>query len=166
MKLLTKASTFFDSIMGLLAFLAAVLLVFTMLSVSYDVVMRYFLNRPTLWVQEIAEYSLLYITFLGVAWLLKKEGHVKMDLVISRLNPETQALLNVITSVICAVICALLVWYGVQVTWDSFQVGYRSGTELDIFRWPMDAIIPVGSFLLFIQFLRRTFRYLGSWRAS
>jgi TRAP-type C4-dicarboxylate transport system permease small subunit len=104
--------------------------------------------------------------FLTVSLTLKREGHVKMDLVLTRLRPGTQSILNIITSVIGIFICLVLTWYGTVVTWDYFQTGYYIGTMLMPPKAPIMLIIPVGSFLLLIQFLRRAYSYLESWRAS
>ena len=166
MKLLTRVTAIFDGTINLLADLASVLIILMMLGISTDVTMRYFFVRPIAWMVEVTEHSLLFVTFLGAAWVLKGEGHVKMDIMLNRLKPGTQALLNMITSILGAIICLFLVWYGAQVTWERFQLGYYIFTVLSIPSAYIIVIIPVGSFLLFIQFLRRTYGFWRSWRAS
>ncbi len=167
MKQLTKITAIFDRTLALLAILAGVVIIFIMLSVLTEIVMRDFLNRPQTWVVELSEYALLWITFLGTAWLLKREGHVKMDMVLNRLNPGRQVVLNIITSVIGLIICLVTTWYGVQMTWSHFQRGiFEPTTVLDLPKAPIMVIIPIGFFLLSIQFLRRTYGYVGRWRAS
>ncbi len=160
MRLLRKASALFDSTLGVFAFFAAILLAFIMLSVSAEVVARYFLGHPLIWVIEVTEFALVWITFLGAAWVLKREAHVVMDIVLTRLEPGTQALVNIITSVIGVAICLVLTGYGAFVTWDLYQ---REQFIPTILRPPshiLFAIIPIGSFMLFIQFLRRTYGYI------
>ncbi len=159
MKLLTKITSVFDRVLVLLAIVAAILIVLIMLAVDVAVVMRYFVGRPLIWVVEVAEHALLFITFLGAAWVLKGEGHVKMDLVVNRLKPRTQAILGIISSIIGIVISWALVWYGVRVSWHEFQRGgYTPLLEIPtVFIFP---IISIGGFLLFIQFARRARGYL------
>ena len=164
MKLITKATPIFDRTIGLLSLFAGILILFIMLSVTAEVATRYFLGSMMGWVIEVSEYSLLFITFLATAWVLKKERHVKMELVLRRLNPRTQSLLNIITSIIGAIICLIVAWYGVKVTWGSYQIGYIMAKPLRVPQFLILFIIPVGSFLLFIQFLRRTYGYLGHWK--
>ena len=166
MRLLAKVSAIFDRTLDLLVFLACILFVFMMLSVDAEVIMRYFLHRPLIWVLEITEICLLYITLLGATWVLKREGHVKMDIVINRLRPRTQSLLGIISSIIVVVVFAVVAWYGAEVTWDHFLRGTYRGTIMEIPNAYVLVIIPVGSFLLFVQFLRRTYGYLRSWRAG
>ena len=164
MKLITKATPIFDRTIGLLSLFAGILILFIMVSVTAEVATRYFLGSMMGWVIEVSEYSLLFITFLATAWVLKKERHVKMELVLRRLNPRTQSLLNIITSIIGAIICLIVAWYGVKVTWGSYQIGYIMAKPLRVPQFLILFIIPVGSFLLFIQFLRRTYGYLGYWK--
>jgi len=154
----------FDRILNLLAFLAAALIAFMMLSVCFEVIMRYFFNRPTSWVLETAEILLLYIAFLPAAWLLREEGHVRMDLVLVRLKPRHQAWVNMITSILAALVFSVIIWYGTQVTWDHFQTGEFEPTLLKIPNAYFSVVIPVCSFFFFIQLLRRIRSYMRSWR--
>lgn len=131
-----------------------------MLAIFADVTLRYLINRPITWVFEATEYSLLYITFLGTAWLLKREGHVKLDLLLNWLKPRTQTFLNVVTSILLAIVCLLLVWYGAHSTWDHFQRGILSVRYYEPPKFIFLAVIPVGSFLLFIQSIKRTYGYV------
>lgn len=162
-KLLTKLAPIFDRITDIFAGAAGFIVLFQIASICLEIFMRYFLNRPLSWVVEIGETSMLYLTFLGAAWVLRREGHVRVDIVISRVSPEIRVLLNVMNSVIGAAVCLVLVWYGAHETWDNFIRGlYLPDTQMPVA--PILAVIPVGSFLLFIQFLRRINKYLSEWR--
>ena len=69
---------------------AAVVLIFMTISVNYEIIMRYFLNNPTLWVNRASCFSLIYITFLGGAWVLAKEGHVRIEVLLDALPLKAQ----------------------------------------------------------------------------
>lgn len=160
MKWRRRLGTIFDYALSAGALGAGVLVVFIMLSVSADAVMRYFLNRPTIWVGEVTGYCLVFITFLSTAWVLKKNGHIRMDILCNMLNPQNRRLLNVSTSLICAIVCLVLVWYSGKIAWYYLQTGIAYPTELKTPRFIISAIVPVGSLLLFIEFLRRARGYL------
>ncbi len=156
----------FDGISNLLAVLGAVLIISMMLLIVMDVGMRYFLGRPQQYVLEIVVYSLLYITFLGTTWVLKRDRHVRLTLVVDRLKPRARALLNITTSTLSAIMCLIIAWYGTLVTWDNFRRGIFLDTALEPSKYLILLIIPIGSFLLFIQFARNSYGYLASWAAS
>ena len=157
----------FDHTINFLAYLSGATIVLVTLLIFTDVTVRASFRGVSLpWVIEISEYLMIYITFLGTTWLLKREGHVKMDLVVNRLTPRNQAMLNAATSIIGLILCLTLTWFGALVTWDYFQRGVYRGFGL--IRPPIFiflAIIPVGSFLLSIQFVRRAYGYLIGRRA-
>lgn len=165
MKLLTKASHIFDCILDLLGIAVGILIIMMMLTVCYEIVIRTLL-RPTQWVLELNEISLLYITFLGTAWLLQKDGHVKIDLVINKLNPRVQAILNTISSVLAASLFFVVTAYSARTTWNHFKLGLFRGTVLNIPNAAILWIIPIGSLLLATQLLRRAHGYMGDWKRS
>jgi TRAP-type C4-dicarboxylate transport system permease small subunit len=145
----------FDRIVDGMIFLAGVILVFIMLSVCLEVILRYFLNRPQMWVTEVTEVLLLYITFLGTTWLLRQEGHVKVDIILNRLKPKTLALLGILSSAIGFFVSITLTISGFQLTWDYLQRGIYTPTAMEIPVSIIIVIIPVGSLMLLIQFIRR-----------
>jgi TRAP-type C4-dicarboxylate transport system permease small subunit len=161
-----KFNTIFNNTINFAAVIAAVLIFFITIAVLVEIALRYFFNLPQAWVLETVEYCLLYITFLGAAWVLKRDGHVKLDILIIRLKPRNQLIVNIITSVIGALIFLSIAIYGVLVTWDDVVRDLWIASELEPPRAPIIAIIPIGSLLLFAQFLRKTHGQIRSWETS
>lgn len=164
---LSRISSYFDRTLNLLSVFAIVLLFFIMLSVTLEVVMRVFLKHGLIWVLEFNRYALVYITFLTFAWLLKNDGHVKMDIVYQKLKPKAQAMLDIITSIIGAVSFFLITWYGTSITWKYFQLNATMDTMVAPPAWLFYGIVPLGTLLVSIQFARiasnswRTLREIG-----
>lgn len=159
MKILSKAASIFDRILDLFGVLAGMVIVAIMLAVSIKVVFRYFLLARLMGVDELAETALLYISFLGAAWLLRREGHVSIDVLFTRLRKKTQSRLTIVTSLIAAVMSMILVYSGTLTTIDTWQRGVVTPTILEVPRSVIFAIIPVGSAMLTIQFLRRAWSH-------
>jgi len=153
----------FNRVVNLLAIVSGVFIVFATFSVCLNVLFRYFLNMPMQWVIEFSEYALLFMTYLGTAWVLREGGHVRMDMVVNRLRPTARALTNSITAFVGGIMCAMLSWYGVHSTWAKFEAGIRFESMLRFPMGPIHAVVPVGFFLLFIQFMLLSYGYLGSW---
>ena len=124
--------TIFDKVTLSLAIAAGVLIVFLMLAVSSDVLMRYLFNSPIPTMQDIAQQALLLMTFLSATWILKLEGHTTVGIILSRLDPRTQCVLNFGTSILSALICLVFCWYGAKVTMVDFQRHALVTTELRI----------------------------------
>jgi len=166
MKLLKRAGVIFDHINNVLFWLAAILLIFSLFSVCFEVFMRYVLNQPTIWAVELTEHALVWITFLGTTWLLKRDGHVGIDFLVIRLKPKAQIILNSFNSVLCAIICGIVGCYSVLVVWYQFREGLTTPSVMELPLAPLYIIIPIAFFLLFIQFLRRAYGYITKWSSS
>lgn len=165
-KLIKRASNIFNRALDFLSIVSGILLVFATLSVCLGIVSRYFLTRPIAWVTEICQYIILYIAFLVSAWVLRDEGHVKMDLILNRLPHKVQSGLNIVTSIICMTACLILTWYGAKVTWDLYITKAFTYTILEVPKFIIVWVIFFGSFLLFIQFIKRTLGYMKGLRRS
>jgi TRAP-type C4-dicarboxylate transport system permease small subunit len=142
-----------------MTWMAAGCLIFMMLAICYSVLSRYFWNRPIPWIVEISSYLMLYITFLGTGWLQRHEGHVGVDLLVGRLSPRPQAALKALTSVFGAAVGFVLAFNGTRVTLDYY---HREVTSLGILNTPqylLLMVIPLGGFLLFIEFVLRSWKY-------
>lgn len=142
-----------DRVISIMAYLAALLLFLLMLIICYEVVMRYLFRSPTGWVIEACEYALLYITFLGAAWLLRQDGHIRVDILFAFLNRKVSRVLNMTTSLVGAIACGFLLVYGVLSTWHHFQESTLVIQTLNTPKWVLLIIIPIGSFFLVLQFL-------------
>lgn len=150
--------TILDKTMEGMTFLAGLLLVFIMLAVCFDVILRTFFNIPQMWVTEVTECLLLYITFLASAWLLREGGHVKVDILLNRLKPRSLALLGIISALIGLVVSLVLLIFGASVTWDYYQRGIYTPSAMEFPVFIILFIIPLGSLLLFFEFLRKGVR--------
>jgi len=164
--LMQKACAVFDRIVNYFAFFAGAILIFIWLAVCTDVILRYFMNRPLNWVTDIAAFSLSAITFLGAAWLLKREGHISLDVVLNLLSPKALAAFNTMTSILSTITCLVIAFYGAEAAWDYYQRGVMTMTVPYYPAGPVLAILPVGFFIFFIQFARRSYRYLQVWIAT
>jgi TRAP-type C4-dicarboxylate transport system permease small subunit len=156
---LSVAGQVLDSMLITLTYLAGGLLLFMTGSVVFEIVMRYFFNSPSHWVVEISEYMLLYIAFLTGAWVLKREGHVKIDMLVKALPPRAQAVLNTVTSGIGFLVCSLFFWVSFSLTWETFVTGEVLFRAVHVPKWAVLVVIPVGLLLLALQFVRRAWLY-------
>ena len=64
-------------------------------------------------------------------------------------------IIDVIVQILGIFLCTVLTYYGVQVAWDHFARGVYNPTLLEFPKGPLLAIIPIGTFLILIQFIRK-----------
>ena len=150
-----KIIRIFDSVLDAGAALSGALLVAVMLLTSIKVFFRYGLREGLMGVDQISGTLLLYIAFLGAAWVLRREEHVTIDLLVTQLEPRNRRWLTCANSVLGALICLVVAFYGTVEAVTSWQRGILIPAEIEIPRVINLGVIPLGAFLLSLQFLRR-----------
>jgi TRAP-type C4-dicarboxylate transport system permease small subunit len=149
-----KGSLIFDGLIRALAVIAGVLLVTMALVVSYNVLMRYFIGKPPVWVTEITEWILLYATFLAAAWVLKEDGHVKIDVVLIRLSQKNQYVLSVVVCVLGILTCGFFAYHGAKAVYSLYKRDVIMMGMILMPKYILVAVIPLGILLSLIQFIR------------
>jgi hypothetical protein len=77
-KIILILDAIYNRCVDYLFYISEVLIGILMMVIVADVVIRYTLRGAILWGFEFTEYSLVYLTFLGTAWLLRKNLHVRI----------------------------------------------------------------------------------------
>lgn len=157
-------SRILDKSIGFLAALGAVVILFTTVIVCWEVAVRFFLGYGVGWALEISEYSLLWFTLLASAWVLKRDRHVKIDIVLLHLTPEKRNIVNLATSILAAAACLVIVWASGDLIWKYIKSGERLPTEVMPPKFLPYLIIPIGFAFLFLQFVRRIKGYWNEWK--
>ncbi len=156
--LLTKAGKAFDRLLDFFAVLAGIVAAFITVAVCAGIVTRFMFNRPMAWVIEISEYSLLYIAFLSAAWVMKNNKHVSVDLVYNSFSPKNKVVSDLFTSILGGLVFLIVTYFGFKVTRNQYITKYFTPTFLEAPKFIVTLIIPVGSFLLLIQIIRKICR--------
>jgi TRAP-type C4-dicarboxylate transport system permease small subunit len=150
-----RSKGIFDRIIDFMAFLAGVLIVGAVLIVCLEVCMRYFFRTPLIWTVEVCEYILFTLTFLGAPWLLKKGGHVNVDIVVEHLSKKAREYLNLVSCGVGIFICGVITWFSMTAAWDSYVSGVVVTKTLTIQKYYFLLLITLGYLFLLVEFARQ-----------
>ena len=93
--MLLKLEKFFDRFSDLMGWIAGGLNLLMLLNVFYDSILRYFFSSGSIALQEM-EWHLFSIVFLfGMAYTLKEDGHVRVDILYEKFSPRWKAIVNI-----------------------------------------------------------------------
>lgn len=154
----------FDRLIEISLGVAIAIIIFLAIGINARVGIRYTLGFPINWVIDFSTIFQIYLTFLAAAWLLKEEGHVSIDIILTFLKPHHRYFIQVINSILCTVICMILTIYGAIETWSSWKSKLYLGMPLEPPKWISLIVIPLGTLFLMIQFIRRTFGFLEKYK--
>ena len=142
-------------IAGKFVLLLGAVVPFVMLSVSYEVGVRYFFGLVPLWVNETTGYQLLALTFLGGAFVMARDGHTQVDIVVEHTTPGVRRRLVLINTVLVLLIALALACASGFTVWDGYQRKLMVVGIIEVPRYVVLSPIFVGSVLLFVERLRR-----------
>ena len=134
------------------------LVLFMALAVSWSVLARRFLGIPVAWATEVSAYLLLYMTFLTAPWLVREHAHVRVDILVNQVSAPTRRRLELFAAVVSVVAAGLLVWYGGLVSYEAARAQAVVTNILGTPKALLLAVIPLGSLLVLVQYLRHIVR--------
>lgn len=120
---------------------------------TYEVVMRYLFETPTIWEIEISVYLLIMATFVGAAYGLKNGSHINIDLILRLLSSRIRDRVLLYTSVLSLIFCLVLAITGWRIWWEAAVKGWRSDSLWGPPLWIPYLFLPFGITLLCLQYL-------------
>jgi TRAP-type mannitol/chloroaromatic compound transport system permease small subunit len=124
---------------------------FLMAIIVWEVLIRNFLNRPTIWAHELSVMLFGALTILSGGYTLKEKGHVNMDLLYSSLSGRWKTIMDIIAFPFLLIFAVVLMWLGWGFAMDSFNTNEVSITPWAPLIWPVKFLVPLGALLLLLQ---------------
>ncbi len=120
------------------------------LFIFWEVIARYFLGSPTIWVIETCQYLMPVVCFIGSSYCLKHKGHIRVDFFIMRLFKRTRKILEAFVNIMILVFSVTLLWQGCVLLNEAYEFNFTSGGLFDVPLWMPYIIFPIG--MLFLSF--------------
>ena len=144
-----------------LAWLSAFLILAMSFWITYDVITRNLFGWASPWAFDLSEYSLVWMTFLAAPWILLRDGHVRVEILVEALGLRSQRAIGVAVSVVGLVVCAILAWRTGIAAVEYAQNDVRTARIWNIPRIYPYVAVPFGSALLTLAFAARLLTYIG-----
>ena len=150
-KWVIQKTTYYVSFGGMFVLLPLMLLS------SLEVVSRAIWDRPLPGTVELSSYMLVIFILCGLAYTHQVRGHVRVNLLLTKLPPTLALLIEVITLLLSLFIMAVLAWQG-------WVVGLEQKTVSDMLRipqLPFRLLVSVAGLMMFLELLIDLFEALG-----
>lgn len=134
-------------------FISSIVLGALMCLVAVDVILRYCFNSPFAWSYEITELLLVFIVFLGLLHVQTMKGHVKVDILVSRLPSKPRYVVEIIVAIVSFILVFLMAWQAFETVKTQLVSKLSTGILL-IPIYPFVVVAGCGLVLLCIGFLK------------
>ena len=136
-------------------FLGSVLVLATIVIVVYSVFMRYVINIPQTWTDELVGYFLVATVMFGVAETLRRNDHITVDLISSKLNNKNRRYVNIWGMIAVILVSVAMFFSSYQMVEFSYSVDLISDGYVEVPMWIPQCSLLIGYGFLILSALNR-----------
>jgi TRAP-type C4-dicarboxylate transport system permease small subunit len=99
----------------------AVVLAFMFVIVLLSVIFRVVVAVSASWTEELAQYLLIFLGFIGAAALMRDEGHITITVLVDRMGRGTRQILKIVNKLLMLpffIIFTVGAFENMQMNWD------------------------------------------------
>ncbi|MCM2453430.1 TRAP transporter small permease subunit [Agrobacterium vitis] len=128
-----------------------------------NAIIRYLFNISSNGWLEIQWYLFAYVVVLGASHTLRKNGHVRVDLIYGSVSERKRLWIDLLGLVLFLLpVCIFLTWLCWPFFWLSYQQGEMSANAGGLIRWPVKLILVAGFGLLTLQGLSELIKRIAA----
>lgn len=148
------ARKYFDKLEIVLLRFSQLALFVMMILTSCDALSRYFFRHSITGSYEITErYLMIILVFLSMSYVLKVDGHIRLDILFDRFSNKVKNGLNILFYLLTAVFAFFMGYEGLLMTINALKFNLILSGLVDFPLWLSYIWIPIGSFLLMLRLL-------------
>jgi TRAP-type mannitol/chloroaromatic compound transport system permease small subunit len=127
-----------------------------------NAVARYALNIGSNAWLELQWYFNAAVFLLIAAYALKRNEHVRIDVINGRLSPRVQAWIDIAGGIFMLLPTVIIIgWYSWPSLFNSWDINEYSSDPGGLIRWPVRLLIPVAFSLLGVQAISEIIKRVG-----
>ena len=151
---------YYNKLVKYSGYLASALFIAIGFIVSYEVIMRYLFNSPTIWVNEVSRFLQIWATYLALTYSFHKQDFIRITVIYDRLNENGKKILDFISFIFILIFSSFVVYFGWLIAYDSLKVGRTSSTILDVPSFLTELAIPLCFAFLVLRVILEAIRYI------
>lgn len=147
----------YEKFLQAMVVIAGLTLVWLMVAVVISVLQRNMGIQSWAWLFVSTEYGMFYLTLLGAPWLVRKRGHVHIELLTASLPSQYLNGFSRLIALIATLICAVLAFKGVELVMLNLERGDLDVRAYFFPTWMLSLAFPVSFGLMTVEFARFVF---------
>ena len=153
--------------MKYIAYLTAIILALLVVLVVFDATSRYLFSHGSTALQELEWHFFDVVILLSIAFTLRHNAHVRVDIFYDRFSPKTQALINIISALFFVLpLSFLIIYIGLGFVEMSFVQHEASSDPGGLkYRWIVKALMPLAFILLAYQAIKELVSDIKKWKS-
>lgn len=156
-----------DKILKFISYITATTLVSLVLLILYDATSRYLFSEGSTALQELEWHFFDVVILLSIAYTLKHNAHVRVDIFYDKFSPKSQLVIDMLAFLLFILPFSLLIVYislgFVELSFVQHEASSDPGGLTN--RWIIKSLMPLAFILVSIQALVEFFKSLQKWKS-
>ena len=119
-----------------------------------EVVMRYFLNAPTSWTNDVIQWFFAAMIMLAMPEVTRVKGHIVISFFLEKMSSKSRQRLGHVIAFIGFIMCLIAAWICWQETARQYAQNIETLWNHPVPKWWISAFIPYGFALSGLQLFR------------
>ncbi len=145
----------------LLGFIISLGLLFMLWLAFWQVYTRYIVGKPAIYTEELLEFTMVWVVFLGMALAFESGKHLALTLISEKLSKGSRKILyTIVNGVILFFVLYVLLWGGLMVSQTPM---FQTSLIMD---WPMGPIYGILPLSAILSVISLCFSTMDIWITS
>ncbi len=160
---LSRADRLFFRFESLLNLIGGFVIFLLVLLATTNVLGRWMFSLPIDGYVDWVEQAMAFIAFLGIAYTKRLGGHIRMDIVISRLHGRFLWFSELVSVVLMLLVTLVLIYGSYLHFWRAYDIG-DSSLDINLPTWPAKLVVPFALTVLALRLLLQLWGYARALR--
>ena len=158
---------FIDKITQYIAYITAIILALLVILVVFDATSRYLFSEGSTALQELEWHFFDVVILLSIAYTLRNNAHVRVDIFYENFSQKTKLLINIFSFVFFILpLSFLIIYIGIGFVEMSYLQHEASSDPGGLaYRWIVKSLMPLAFILLALQAFKELVDDIKRWRA-
>jgi len=155
-----------DVITKYISYLTAFILAALVILVVFDATSRYLFSAGSTALQELEWHFFDVVILLSIAYTLRNNAHVRVDIFYEKFSQKTKVLINIVSFLFFVLpLSFLIIYIGIGFVELSFVQHEASSDPGGLkYRWIVKSLMPLAFFLLALQAFKELVSDIRTWR--
>lgn len=138
--------------------ISAVFMVLIVILINVEIVLRSIFNTSTFIADEYASYFLVAVVMMGLAYALKEDSHIRVEVIRTRLSQRAKRIVDCLCTLLGIVLAGFVTYFAVIMSWDSFSLEITADSISETPIYLPQLMIPCGLLLFVVQLIATLIR--------
>lgn len=141
------------TVAAVLANISATLLALIVMLFVCEIGLRYVLNSPTKWSNDVVGFITPAMIFLALPEVTRRGQHIAITILVEIVGEERSTPWSRVLAAMSSAVTALAFWITASTTLKQFEKGILSNTVIPVSKWALMAPIAAGFLAMAIIFM-------------